>query len=133
MAKQTWNNGEAGASIRAKINAMFTELYGKFVAATTQADGYLKKEDFSTFNGKQDALSAADASTDGYLKKGDWSTFNGKQAALTDPLVLVAAPASAGASGTKGQVAVDAEYMYICTAASTWVRAAVVFATWGEE
>ena len=132
MAKTTLNNGDAGSVIRAALNAMFTEIYAKLVPATAIADGYLTKEDWATFNGKQAALSAATAETDGYLKKEDFATFAGKQAALTDPLCLVAAPASATAAGTKGQWAQDGTYIYLCTATNTWVRAAVAFATWGE-
>lgn len=133
MAKITIENGSAGAVIRAALNDMFTELYTKFVAATAEADGYLTKENFAAFLAKQDALSAASAAADGYLKKEDWATFNAKQAALTDPLCLVAAPATAGSTGTKGQWAQDGTYIYLCTATDTWVRAAVAFATWGEE
>ena len=133
MAKITIANGAAGAVIRAALNDMFTELYSKFVAATAEADGYLTKEDFATFLAKQDALVAATAEADGYLTKEDWATFNAKQAALTDPLCLVAAPATATAAGTKGQWAQDGTYIYLCTATDTWVRAAVAFATWGEE
>lgn len=131
MAKTTLNNGDTGGTIRAALNAMFTEIYAKLVPATAIADGYLKKEDFDTFNKKQAALVNADASHDGKLTKEDWAAFNGKQAALTDPLCLVAAPASATASGTKGQWAQDGTYIYLCTATNTWVRAAVAFATWG--
>ena len=105
MAKTTLNNGDTGGTIRAAINAMFSELYAKFVAAAADADGYLKKE--------------------------DWSAFDGKQAALTDPVTLVAAPATAAAAGTKGQVAIDTKYIYLCTATDTWKRAALVFDTWG--
>jgi len=93
----------------------------------------LKHEDFATFAGKQDALSAASADTDGYLKKEDWSTFNGKQDTLTDPVCLVAAPDSASSAGVKGQIAIDGTYIYLCTAANTWVRASLAFATWGQE
>ena len=132
MAKTTLNNGDAGSVVRAALNAMFTEIYAKLVAAAADADGYLTKEDWATFNGKQAALSAATAEVDGYLKKEDFATFAGKQAALTDPLCLVAAPASATAAGTKGQWAQDGTYIYLCTATNTWVRAAVAFATWGE-
>jgi hypothetical protein len=132
MAKITIENGAAGAVIRAAINDMFTELYAKFVAATAEADGYLTKEDFATFLAKQDALAAATAEADGYLKKEDFATFAGKQDALTDPLCLVAAPASATAAGTKGQWAQDGTYIYLCTATDTWVRAAVAFDTWGD-
>ena len=131
MAKITIENGSAGAVIRAAINDMFTEIYAKLVPATAIADGYLKKEDFDTFNKKQAALVNADASHDGKLTKEDWAAFNGKQAALTDPLCLVAPPATAGAAGTKGQWAQDGTYIYLCTATDTWVRAAVAFATWG--
>lgn len=132
MAKTTLNNGDAGSVIRAALNAMFTELYAKLVAASAAADGYLTKEDWATFNGKQAALSAATAETDGYLEKEDFATFAGKQAALTDPLCLVAAPASATATGTRGQWAQDGTYIYLCTATDTWVRAAVAFGTWGD-
>jgi hypothetical protein len=38
------------------------------------------------------------------------------------------APASAGATGTTGQIAFDSSYIYICTAANTWKRVAI--ATW---
>ena len=37
-------------------------------------------------------------------------------------------PASAGASGTVGQIAYDTGYIYICTATNTWKRVAI--ATW---
>jgi hypothetical protein len=37
-------------------------------------------------------------------------------------------PASAAATGTKGTVAWDASYVYVCTATDTWKRAAI--ATW---
>lgn len=40
----------------------------------------------------------------------------------------VAAPASATASGQVGHLATDASYIYICTAANTWKRAAI--STW---
>lgn len=134
MAKITIANGGAGAVIRAALNDMFTEIYAKLVAATALADGYLTKEDFATFAAKQDALVAATALDDGYLTKEDWATFNGKQDALTDPVTLVVAvPASATDTGVKGQVAIDAEYIYLCTAPDTWVRASLAFDTWGES
>lgn len=42
--------------------------------------------------------------------------------------IPTATPASAGAAGTAGDIAWDASYIYVCTAASTWKRAAI--ATW---
>ena len=47
--------------------------------ASASARGVLSAADWSTFNGKQAALSAASASASGYLTSTDWSTFNGKQ------------------------------------------------------
>lgn len=104
MAKTTLNNGDAGGTIRAALNSMFTEIYAKLVPSTAIADGYLKKEDFAA--------------------------FAAKQGALTDPLTLVEAPATATSPGTKGQWAFDATYVYICSATDTWLRAALVYETW---
>lgn len=44
---------------------------------------------------------------------------------------LVTAPAAANSTGVKGDIAVDGTYLYFCTAANTWVRAALETATWG--
>lgn len=41
---------------------------------------------------------------------------------------IVAAPASASAEGSVGQIATDGAYIYICIAANTWERAAI--ASW---
>lgn len=38
------------------------------------------------------------------------------------------APATSGATGTAGDIRYDADYIYVCTAANTWKRAAI--ATW---
>ena len=51
--------------------------------ASGSQPGYLSSADWSTFNGKQSALSAASASVSGYLTSTDWSTFNGKSPVLT--------------------------------------------------
>jgi hypothetical protein len=37
-------------------------------------------------------------------------------------------PASASATGVVGEIAWDADYIYICTATNTWKRSAIV--TW---
>lgn len=41
---------------------------------------------------------------------------------------LVSAPASAGATGTAGQVAYESGWFYVCVATDTWQR--VALATW---
>lgn len=47
---------------------------------------------------------------------------------LDSAVILVAAPASAGATGAIGEIAVDAGYVYLCVATDTWLRAAI--STW---
>jgi len=52
-----------------------------------------------------------------------------KRVAMEDQtLQIVDAPASATAAGQPGQVAYDADYIYICTAEDVWKRASI--ATW---
>ena len=41
---------------------------------------------------------------------------------------VVSAPATAADTGSVGQIAVDADYIYVCTATDTWKRVAI--ATW---
>tara|TARA_R110001606_G_C15123348_1_gene622394 strand:- start:233 stop:529 length:297 start_codon:yes stop_codon:yes gene_type:complete len=41
---------------------------------------------------------------------------------------LGTAPASATATGTLGQIVIDANYIYVCVATNTWKRVAI--ATW---
>ena len=47
---------------------------------------------------------------------------------ITGVISDVVAPALATSSGTTGQVAVDANYIYVCTATNTWKRVAIT--TW---
>jgi hypothetical protein len=42
--------------------------------------------------------------------------------------VATKTPASASDTGTTGQIAWDADYIYVCTATDTWKRVAI--ATW---
>ena len=57
-------------------------------------------------------------------------TFNGTALKVAGSLVLAtsAAPASASATGTTGQIAWDAGHFYVCVATNTWVRSALT--TW---
>lgn len=45
-----------------------------------------------------------------------------------DVILPTETPASGNASGTTGQIAYDAAYIYICTATDTWERVAI--ASW---
>jgi hypothetical protein len=44
---------------------------------------------------------------------------------LDSAAIIVAAPASATATGKAGQIAYDATHIYVCIATNTWVRAAL--------
>jgi len=70
-------------------------------AATSSVNGYLSSTDWSTFNGKESALTfssplvrttntisipVATTSVNGYLSATDWTTFNNKQSTLTNPV-----------------------------------------------
>lgn len=39
--------------------------------------------------------------------------------------VVGTAPAATGSTGTVGQIAADANYLYVCVAANTWKRVAI--------
>ncbi len=64
-----------------------------------------------------------------YFETGDTPT-SAQFAELIDSFTdaPVAAPAAANSTGTAGQWAWDASYIYLCTATNTWKRAAI--ATW---
>jgi hypothetical protein len=44
---------------------------------------------------------------------------------LDNAAIIVAAPASATASGKAGQIAYDATHIYVCVATNVWVRASL--------
>ena len=73
---------------------------------------------------------AAKASEDGVIL---WDRVNGhpvvsRTGAFLALPVMAAAPVSAAASGTAGDLAYDASYIYVCVATNTWKRVAI--ATW---
>ncbi len=53
--------------------------------------------------------------------------INDHAAILDNAATVVAAPASATATGKAGQIAFDATHLYVCIATNTWIRA--TFAT----
>ena len=64
---------------------------------------------------------------------GDITAAISEAVAAAGNVRLVTVPASAAATGVKGDVAIDDTYIYLCTAANTWFKAELGFATWGEE
>lgn len=64
------------------------------------------------------------------IGEGDSPTFLGLVlSGDTFILATTKTPASASAAGTTGQIAWDADYIYVCTTTNTWERVAI--ATWG--
>ena len=55
-------------------------------------------------------------------------TYNFTVASVVGTIADVTAPTSATSTGTAGQIATDANYIYVCTATNTWKRVAI--ATW---
>jgi len=55
-------------------------------------------------------------------------TYNFTVASVVGTIADVTAPASRNSTGTTGQIATDANYIYVCTATNTWKRAAI--ASW---
>lgn len=56
------------------------------------------------------------------------ATKNFTVESLKDFIISSSAPVSASATGTAGQVAYDADYLYVCVATDTWKRVAI--STW---
>jgi len=55
-------------------------------------------------------------------------TYNFTVASIVGTIADVTAPTSATSTGTTGQIATDANYIYVCTATNTWKRVAI--ASW---
>ncbi len=77
------------------------------------------------------AAIAADLANAESTIKAAATTIAGNAVAAAGNVRLVTAPAAANSTGVKGDIAVDGTYLYFCTAANTWVRAALATATWG--
>jgi len=74
----------SGTPLSINNNTTVPEI--SMAAATSSVNGYLSLTDWTTFNGKQNALGNASASVSGILTSTDWSTFNNKQNTLTNPI-----------------------------------------------
>ncbi|CAB4144560.1 hypothetical protein UFOVP458_45 [uncultured Caudovirales phage] len=74
----------AGTPLSIQNNTTTPEI--SMAAASGSVNGYLLSTDWTTFNGKQNALSNASASVSGILTSTDWTIFNNKQNALTNPV-----------------------------------------------
>ena len=78
------------------------------------------------------AAVAADLADGSSTIKAAATTIAGNAVAAAGNVRLVTAPAAADSTGVKGDIAIDEASIYLCTATNTWVKAALVFATWSE-
>lgn len=81
---------------------------------------------FESETGKVSATFSANVMfVDTTLDVGTNLTVNGATTMLGRLRLVAAPPANSTAAGMAGQVAVDANFIYVCTAANTWKRAAL--------
>lgn len=147
-------NDNTGDSLRVggdKINDNFDELYGSlgndldFTGTMTTALAGKQPLDsdltaiaaLATTSFGRALLTLADAAagltafgvgTLGTQAASAVAITGGTIAGLTSLQKALETPASASATGVQGQIAWDADYVYICTATNTWKRVAI--ATW---
>jgi hypothetical protein len=75
-----------GSGTPLSINNNTTVPEISMAAASGSVNGYLSSTDWTTFNGKQNALGNASGSVNGILTSTDWTTFNNKQNTLTNAI-----------------------------------------------
>lgn len=143
MAKVTLNDGDLGSVFRTGLNSNFTELYNFVtgVAAMTAVDingGAIDGTPVGAATPSTGAFTTLQATSLNSTPIGATTASTGAFTSLTATSLSVSAdsitvttaktPASATDTGTQGQIAWDASYIYVCTATNVWVRAAL--ATW---
>ena len=133
------------ASVSDGYLAVFDGVTGKIIKAGSSAPGTMAYETATSYVAKAlfDAhtiLAATSDDTPAALTVGEQTIVGritgGNIAALTPAQAMsvlwVTAPTSKGDTGTAGQIAKDANWLYLCTAASTWKRVALA-TNWGAE
>ncbi len=106
----------------AGLAAVSTTIEG-LIEAEFEADGSVAGLIDAAIEGLIEAEFEADGSVPGLID----AALGAIEPALVQ---LVAVPASATATGAKGDFAVDEDYFYVCTATDTWVRFAIDNDTW---
>jgi len=113
---QTYGVGMGSSYTYGNLNGYATT----FQMASTVGDGWWWGDTSDT-----NAQGSMSLTNDGKLHVDDSITVGTTSIPVA---TVVSVPSSATDTGTFGQMAVDADYIYVCTATDTWKRAAI--ATW---
>ena len=108
----------------------FHETIDDYVTDTELTD-YVTTTALNTALGSYVTSTSLTTTLGDYEKTADLTTLLAGyvvDADITNFATIVAAPASATATGTAGTIAYDATHIYVCIATDTWVRADL--ATW---
>lgn len=119
----TGGNSSTGLVVQTKDGAV-SASFNPSTSASTIGTNTLSVSSASTFSNTTDATSSAGAiRTSGGVSVAK-KIYAGTGLTIAAPTV----PASATATGTAGEIAWDADYIYVCVATNTWKRSAI--ATW---
>jgi hypothetical protein len=125
---------QAGTSANLILQARFSDLgtvNGVVLKNSTSDTGGLAICSLLATSGGAVETERARIDSSGRVLIGTSSDSGGALLQVNDNRIRIATantPASAGATGTTGEIAWDADYIYVCTAANTWKRTAI--STW---
>jgi hypothetical protein len=131
-----FNNTVDGKAAQMRIN-WAQDSFGAFetwVPISTsngQVISFRSSIDNTIFYGSVASTERARIDSSGRLLVGTSSDSGGALLQVNGNRIRIATantPASAGATGTTGEIAWDADYIYVCTATNTWKRTAI--STW---
>jgi hypothetical protein len=91
---------------------------------------YSKDNNFDVGQLREDLVIGDTENSKTLTVKEDGSIIATGTVTLSSLILAEKTPATAAATGTKGEIAWDADFIYVCIDTDTWVRAAI--ATWGE-
>jgi trimeric autotransporter adhesin len=124
-------NGTAGDKNRFVLGCSSSSSRGIEIIAEKPGSNNAHNIIFSNSRGDFAPQEAARIDSSGRLLVGTSSDSGGALFQVNDDRIRIGTaktPASASATGTTGEIAWDANYIYVCTATNTWKRVAI--ATW---
>lgn len=96
--------------------------------ADSSANYILSGVNYSGSQSKDLIIGKYNGPSDAYTQWHKFDKTTGRSTLNALTISTPSVPASAGATGTKGQIEYDTDYIYICVATNTWKRVAI--STW---